>query len=39
MADIQPMPPTSAFDGIRHEDEQGEYWLSRELMLVLGYSK
>lgn len=27
----------SPFDRIRHEDEQGEYWLARELQTVLGY--
>ena len=26
------------FDAIHHTDEQGEYWLARELMLALGYS-
>jgi DNA-damage-inducible protein D len=30
----------SPFDSIRHFDEQGnEYWLARELMVVLGYEK
>jgi DNA-damage-inducible protein D len=28
----------SAFEAIRHEDEQGEYWLARELAKVLGYT-
>jgi len=28
---------SSPFDSIRHEDDQGEYWLARELMPVLGY--
>lgn len=27
------------FDQIRHEDDQGEYWLARELQTVLGYDK
>lgn len=27
----------SPFDQIRHEDENGEYWLARELQNVLGY--
>jgi len=27
----------SPFDTIRHEDEQGEYWLARELGTLLGY--
>ena len=26
------------FDQIRHEDEQGEYWLARELQKALGYA-
>ena len=30
--------PASPFESIRHEDEQGEYWLARELMPVLEYS-
>lgn len=30
----------SPFDAIRHVDENGnEYWLARELMIVLGYAK
>jgi hypothetical protein len=37
------MPRTSAqqspFDALRHEDEQGEYWLARELMAPLGYEQ
>ena len=27
----------SAFERIKHEDETGEYWLARELMVLLGY--
>lgn len=38
MTDMQPMPSTSPFDGIRHEDEQGEYWMARELAKALGYN-
>ncbi len=30
---------SSPFDSIRHEDEQGEYWLARELMPLLGYAR
>lgn len=37
MTGIQPMPSTSPFDGIRHEDEQGEWWSARELAEMLGY--
>jgi hypothetical protein len=29
---------TSPFDSIRRTDEQGEYWLARELMTVMGYT-
>jgi len=29
----------SAFEQIRHVDEQGEYWLARELGKLLGYEK
>lgn len=29
----------SPFDAIRREDEGGEYWLARELMPLLGYSR
>lgn len=29
----------SPFDQIRHEDENGEYWLARELQPVMGYEK
>lgn len=28
----------SPFDRIRHVDENGEYWLARELMILLGYA-
>src|SRR6185437_14404643 len=28
----------SPFDYIRHKDEQGEYWLARELATALGYT-
>lgn len=31
--------PGSPFDGIRREDEQGEWWSARELMPLLGYSR
>ncbi len=31
-------PAVSAFEHIKHEDEQGEYWLARELAALLGYS-
>ena len=30
---------SSPFDQIRHEDDQGEYWLARELQTVLGYTE
>ncbi|HLY31631.1 MAG TPA: hypothetical protein VKQ36_11420, partial [Ktedonobacterales bacterium] len=33
-----PGESTSAFEAIRHEDEQGEYWLARELAKALGYT-
>jgi DNA-damage-inducible protein D len=29
----------SAFERIKHEDETGEYWLARELMVLLGYDE
>jgi DNA-damage-inducible protein D len=29
----------SPFDQIRHEDENGEYWIARELLPVMGYEK
>jgi DNA-damage-inducible protein D len=33
-------PPQSPFDRIRHFDDDGnEYWLARELMVVMGYEK
>jgi DNA-damage-inducible protein D len=28
----------SAFERMKHEDEQGEYWLARELAALLGYT-
>jgi hypothetical protein len=28
---------SSPFDSIRHEDEQGEYWLATELLTLFGY--
>jgi DNA-damage-inducible protein D len=31
--------PMSPFDQIRHEDEQGEYWLATDLMSLLGYPR
>ena len=27
------------FEGLRHEDERGEYWSARELLPLLGYNK
>ena len=30
---------SSPFDSIRHEDEDGEYWMGRELMPLLEYTK
>jgi DNA-damage-inducible protein D len=30
---------TSPFDSIRRTDEQGEYWLARDLMTVMGYPR
>lgn len=30
---------SSPFDAIRHEDTDGEYWLARELMPLLGYGR
>lgn len=36
MSDITPMPH-SPFDAIKHTDEQGEYWLDRELAKTLEY--
>jgi DNA-damage-inducible protein D len=36
---LQPQQPgQSPFDAIRHQDEQGEYWLARELGQLLGYT-
>lgn len=32
-------PGASPFDQIRHEDEQGEHWTARELMVPLGYDQ
>lgn len=32
-------PNVCAFERIKHEDETGEYWLGRELSLLLGYDK
>jgi DNA-damage-inducible protein D len=29
----------SPFDAIRHEDENGEYWIGRELQVVMGYEQ
>jgi hypothetical protein len=31
------LPPNSPFDSIKHVDENGEYWLARELMPLLDY--
>lgn len=39
MTDIQPRPSASPFDSIRHEDDQGEYWIARELAVMLGYDR
>jgi len=34
------LPQISAFDAIKHRDENGqEYWVARELMKLLGYGK
>ncbi len=38
MSDIVPAGQ-SLFDSIRHEDEQGEYWLARELQPLLEYER
>ncbi len=35
----QPPAPISPFDAIKHSDEQGEYWLARELAPVLQFGK
>jgi hypothetical protein len=32
-------PSVSAFERIKHEDEAGEFWLARELSLLLGYDE
>ncbi len=32
-------PASSPFEAIRRVDERGEYWLARELMILLGYAK
>ncbi|MFF3671671.1 phage antirepressor KilAC domain-containing protein [Microtetraspora malaysiensis] len=35
-------PPSgegSPFDAIRREDENGEYWIARELQVIMGYDK
>ncbi|MER7131325.1 phage antirepressor KilAC domain-containing protein [Streptosporangium saharense] len=32
-------PPDSPFDQIRREDENGEYWLARDLQAVMGYEQ
>ena len=37
MTELSTTPSSNPFDAIRHEDEQGEYWLSEELMTTLGY--
>jgi DNA-damage-inducible protein D len=29
----------SAFDAIKHTDDEGEFWYARELMALMGYSK
>ena len=40
MSDISTTKRMSAFESIRHEDEDGdEYWSARELAKVLGYAK
>lgn len=31
--------PNSPFDMVRHEDERGEYWLARELQVLMAYEK
>lgn len=36
---MKSLPQTSPFDSIRHQDEQGEYWMGRELMPLLEYVK
>ena len=38
MSDHSQLPaPISSFDAIKHSDEQGDYWLERELAPVLEY--
>ncbi len=37
MTQLPANPSSSPFDAIRHEDEQGEYWMARELAQMLGY--
>lgn len=37
--DLPSNPGGSPFDAIRHEDDGVEYWLARELQLVMGYEK
>lgn len=36
--DDAPSVPASPFDAIKHEDEQGEYWLAREIWKTARYS-
>lgn len=36
-ADIIGLPMESPFDRIRHEDDNGEHWYARELMILMGY--
>lgn len=37
--ELRPSGGASPFDQIKHTDENGEYWLARELMPLLGYAK
>lgn len=37
-AEVIGLPMESPFDRIRHEDEHGEHWYARELMVLMGYS-
>lgn len=37
MTELELNDSVSPFDKIRHEDADGEYWLARELMPLLGY--
>lgn len=39
MSEIEPTSGDSPFDAIKHTDERGDYWLARELMPLLGYTK